>query len=248
MRILVINPNISEDVTRLIEQESRRVASADTQLIFDTAKLGVAYIETRMESLVGGYATACLAAEHYGEYDGLVVAAFGDPGLLGLKELLPCPVVGMTEAALASAALLGQRFSIIAISHRIAAWYRETVERSHLSTRLASIRSLNDPLRDIGTVQEDHSDRLLELAKEAVQKDGADVIILAGAPLAGLARTLQGKIPVPVVDGVSSAIRHCETLIALNPGIAKESSFAQPPIKPNKGMPEKLTALFNRTL
>lgn len=247
MRILVINPNISEDVTKLIEQESRRAASPNTELIFDTAQFGVAYIETRMESLIGGYATACLAAEHYGEYDGLVVAAFGDPGLLGMKELLPCPVVGMTEAALASACLLGQKFSIIAISSRIAAWYGECVERSHLSTRLASIRSLNDPLRNIGTVQEDHSERLKALAKEAVEKDGADVIILAGAPLAGLARSLQGQLPVPVVDGVSSAVRHCESLIALNPGIAVESSFAQPPLKPNKGLPEKLAAILNRS-
>lgn len=247
MRILVINPNISESVTELIAQESRRAASPGTELSFATASLGVAYIETRMEALIGGYAAACIAAERQGEYDGLVIAAFGDPGLMGVKEMLNVPVVGMTEAALASACLLGQRFSIIAISSRIKAWYQECVERSHLSTRLASIRSLNDPLRDIGTVQEDHTGRLKELAKEAVEQDGADVIILAGAPLAGLARNLQGQLPVPVVDGVSSAVRHCESLVALNPGIAAEGSFSQPPVKPNKGLPTALAAVLNRT-
>ncbi|MDQ7094377.1 aspartate/glutamate racemase family protein [Desulfosporosinus sp. PR] len=244
MRVLVINPNISESVTELIAQEARRAASPGTDLIFATAPFGVAYIETRMEALIGGYASACVAAEHQGEYDGVVIAAFGDPGLLGIKELLNVPVVGMTEAALASACLLGQRFSIIAISSRIKAWYQECVERSHLSTRLASIRSLNDPLRDIGTVQEDHAERLKELAKEAVEQDGADVIILAGAPLAGLARSLQGQLPVPVVDGVSSAVRHCESLIELNPGIAVSGSFARPPVKPNKGLPTALAALL----
>jgi Asp/Glu/hydantoin racemase len=166
---------------------------------------------------------------------------------LGIKEMLDVPVVGMTEAALASACLLGQRFSIIAISSRIKAWYLETVERSHLTTRLASIRSLNDPLRDIGSVQEDYSERLKELAKEAVEKDGADVIILAGAPLAGLARALEGQLSVPVVDGVSSAVRHCESLIALNPGKAVAGSFAKPPIKPNKGLPPALAAILDRT-
>jgi allantoin racemase len=148
MRILVINPNISESVTELIEREARRVASQGTELTFATAPFGVEYIETRMEALMGGYAAACIAAERHGEYDGVVIAAFGDPGLLGIKEMLNVPVVGMTEAALASASLLGQRFSIIAISSRIKAWYQECVERSHLATRLASIRSLNDPLRD----------------------------------------------------------------------------------------------------
>ncbi len=133
-----------------------------------------------------------------------MVAAFGDPGLAGLKELFDVPVVGMTEAALASACLLGQRFSIIAISHRIQAWYRECVAANGLSSRLASVRSLQEPLRDIGSVQEDHAARLEQLALQAIEQDGADVIIVAGAPLAGLARSLQGRIPVPVVDGVSS--------------------------------------------
>ena len=247
MRILVINPNISESVTDLIASESRRVASPGTELIFATAPFGVAYIETRMEALMGGYAAACVAAEHYGEYDGVVIAAFGDPGLLGIKEMLSVPVVGMTEAALASASLLGQRFSIIAISSRIKAWYQECVERSHLATRLASIRSLNDPLRDIGAVQEDHTERLKELAREAVEQDGADVIILAGAPLAGLARKIRGQLPVPVVDGVSSAVRHCESLVTLDSCIAVAGSFAPPPIKPNKGLPEALSAVLNRT-
>ena len=246
MRILVINPNISESVTDLIAAEARRAASPGTDLTFATAPFGVAYIETRLEALVGGYACACVAAERRGSYDGLVVAAFGDPGLMGLKELCRVPVVGMTEAALASACLLGQRFSIIAISARIKAWYRECVERSHLATRLASIRSLETPLKDIGTVQQDNAERLQALARQAVEEDGADVIILAGAPLAGLARALQGKLPVPVVDGVSSAVRHCETLVALQPGEAKEGSLAMPPVKPNRGLPDALARMLAR--
>jgi len=102
-------------------------------------------------------------------------------------------------------------------------------------------------LRNIGTVQEDHAERLKELALQAVEQDGADVIILAGAPLAGLARSLEGQLPVPVVDGVSSAVRHCESLIALNSGYAVKGSFAQPPLKPNKGLPTALAAVLDRT-
>ncbi len=244
MRILVVNPNISESVTDLIHAEAQRSVSPGTTLTMATAPFGVAYIETRFEALVGGYATACVVAEHQGQYDGVVVAAFGDPGLAGIKELCNVPVVGMTEAALASACLLGQRFSIIAISNRIQAWYRECVAVNGLSSRLASVRSLQQPLRDIGSVQEDHAARLEEMSLQAVREDGADVIIVAGAPLAGLARTLKDRIPVPVVDGVSSAIRHCESLIALAPKGATEGSFARPPLKANRGLPPALSALL----
>lgn len=244
MRLLLINPNISDSVTTLIEAEARRSASPETQITMQTAAFGVAYIETRFEALIGAYATAQLAAEHHAGHDAVIVAAFGDPGLAGLREALPVPVLGMTESALATACLLGHRFSIIAISQRIQAWYREVVEANGLIERLASIRALDRPLASIGHVQDDHAEALRTLCERAVREDGAEVIVLAGAPLAGLARALHGQLPVPVVDGVSSAVRHAETLGALQPGKATLGSFAPPPVKPNRGLPDAVVRLL----
>ncbi|APW35848.1 Asp/Glu/hydantoin racemase [Rhodoferax koreense] len=247
MRLLIINPNISDSVTALIEAEARRSASPGTQITMQTAAFGVAYIETRFEALIGAYATAQLAAEHHAGHDAVIVAAFGDPGLAGLREALPVPVLGMTESALATACLLGHRFSIIAISQRIQAWYREVVEANGLIGRLASIRALDRPLASIGSVQDDHAEALRALCERAVREDGAEVIVLAGAPLAGLARALHGQLPVPVVDGVSSAVRHAETLGALQPGKATLGSFAPPPVKPNHGLPDAIARLLARS-
>jgi allantoin racemase len=246
MKLLLINPNISDSVSELIRAEARRSASPGTEIDVLTAPFGVAYIETRFEALIGAFAAAQLAAEHHERFDAVVVAAFGDPGLAGLREALPIPVTGLTEAALASACLLGSRFSIVAISQRIRAWYRETVQACGLDGRLASIRGLDEPLADIGSVQEDQPERLVRLAEQCVDQDGADVIVLAGAPLAGLARNLRGRLPVPVVDGVSSAVRHAETLVALQPGRALRGSFAPPPAKPNRGLPPAIEALLRR--
>ena len=247
MRILVVNPNISQSVSELIGDEAKRVASPGTEITVATAPFGVAYIETRFEALIGAYAVANVIAERRQAHDAVVVAAFGDPGVPGLREALDIPVVGITEAALMSACLLGQRFSIVAISRRIVAWYRECVEYNGLLGRLASIRSLGQPLRDIGSVQTDHTRQLRDLCTAAVEEDGADVIILAGAPLAGLARTVKGELPVPVVDGVSSAVRHAETLIRLDPGVARAGSFAPPPAKPNAGLSGHMQELLGRS-
>ncbi|MBD8680627.1 aspartate/glutamate racemase family protein [Pseudomonas sp. CFBP 13719] len=244
MRLLIINPNISHSVTDLIEAEAHRTAAADTQIQMATAASGVAYIETRFEALLGAHATALIAGERLGSYDAVLVAAFGDPGLLALKEVLDVPVVGMTEAALMTAAQLGQRISIIAISRRITSWYRECVAQNGMLDRLASIRHLDRPLRDAGSVQEDHAERLLELSHLAVNEDGADVLILAGAPLAGLARGLAGRLPVPVVDGVSCGVAQAQLLHRLQAGRATQGSFARPPAKPNQGLPAGLQALL----
>jgi allantoin racemase len=247
MRLLLINPNISESVSELIRSEAQRSAAPGTEVEVLTAPFGVAYIETRFEAVIGAYAVAQLAAEHHARFDAIVVAAFGDPGLAGLREVSPVPVTGLTEAALASAHLLGHRFSIIAISQRIQAWYRETVESYGMVDRLASIRALDRPLSSIGGVQDEHAQALKALAERAVREDGAEVIVLAGAPLAGLARSLQGQLPVPVVDGVSSAVRHAQSLVALQPGRARLGSFAPPPLKPNRGLTPALQALLARS-
>lgn len=248
MNLLIINPNTSQSVTDLIQAEASRVAAPGTNISVLTAPFGVAYIETRFESLIGAYAVATLAAEHYEAHDAIIVAAFGDPGIDGLREALGIPVVGLTEAALMSACLLGKRFSIIAISRRITAWYRECVQANGLIDRLASIRSLDGPLEDIARVQQDHTERLKMLCMLAIEVDGADVIIIAGAPLAGLARSIKDLIPVPVVDGVSSAVCHAQTLVTLAPAAPWQGSFAPPPIKPNKGLSLGITRLLARPL
>jgi len=244
MRLLIINPNISQSVTALIEAEAQRTAAAETQIMMATAQSGVAYIETRFEALLGAYAASQIAGEQLGNYDALLVAAFGDPGLLALREVLDVPVVGMTESALMTAAQLGPRFSIIAISRRITSWYRECVAQYGMLSRLASIRHLESPLRDAGSVQQDHAERLLALCHQAVYEDGADVLILAGAPLAGLARSLEGQIPVPVVDGVACGVAQAQALYGINPKPAQAGSLAPPPQKPNQGLSPALLSLL----
>ena len=245
MRLLVINPNISESVSSLILEESRRVAHPGTEIIMRTAPYGVEYIETRFEALLAGAAVAQVIAEEYENVDGIVVAAFGDPGLPALKEIVDLPVVGITEASLVTAALHGGRFSIVAISERIKDWYRECVEHNGLGSRLVSIRSLNESLGDIGSVQSDFQAQLLRLAHEVVN-EGADTVILAGAPLAGLARAIDQQIPIPVVDGISAGIKQCEALVNQGGSVHRAGSLSVPPQKHNRGLSPELRQLLSK--
>lgn len=247
MRLLIINPNISSDVTALIHAEAQRSTAPGTELVVATAAFGMEYIETRFEALIAASAVAEIIAEYEGTVDGVVVAAFGDPGMPALKEMTGVPVIGITEAALCAAALQGQRISIIAISDRITAWYRDCVERFGFGDRLASILSIKEALGAIGTVQEDFRSTLIDLARRAVTEDGADVVVLAGAPLAGLAREMAEEIPVPVVDGIGAGVRLAEALVGLASGPHRAGSFAPPPPKPRRGLSEHLnTALDTR--
>ncbi|WP_048307155.1 aspartate/glutamate racemase family protein [Halomonas sp. PR-M31] len=246
MKLLVINPNISQDVTRLIEAEASRSLRPDNELTMATAPFGVAYIETRAEALIGGYAALQIAADEYTKYDAVVVAAFGDPGLIALREILPIPVVGMTEAAVMTACQQGGRFSVIAISQRIQAWYRECIASYGLEGRLASIRALDEPLQHIGRVQENQGERLVELGRRAVEEDGADVLILAGAPLAGLARSVAEQMPVPAIDGVTCALIQAQAMVDMASTAPTAGSYTQPPDKPCHGLTSALARLVGR--
>jgi len=237
VKLLLVNPNTSESVTRLIGEEARRAAAPATQITLLTAPSGVEYIETELEALIGAYYSLIHIEENLGDHDAIVMAAFGDPGLAALREAFDRPVVGLTEAALARAAELAQRFSIIAISPRISAWYRAVVERYGYGARLASIRALDAPLRDIAGVQEEHAARLKALTESAVREDGAQAVIVAGAPLAGLARRLSG-LPVPLVDPIAAAVQQAER--------APRPAFVPPPKKRNAGLPEALRRLLSR--
>jgi allantoin racemase len=88
MKILLVNPNITIAVTDLMAVEARRVAAPATQIVAATAAFGTLYIENRAEAAIAGHAVLDALAEHSGDCDAAIVAAFGDPGLAGAKEFM----------------------------------------------------------------------------------------------------------------------------------------------------------------
>jgi Asp/Glu/hydantoin racemase len=214
MRLLIVNPNTSERVTEVIAREAERVSSPGTEVIAATARFGVSYIETQGEAVVAAHATLEALAEHATACDAAIIAAFADPGLDAARAMLDIPVVGIAQAAMTTASLLGSRFSLVSISRRMIPLFHACVERNGMTSRLASVRMLEGPVRDVAAARVELESPLVELCHRAVEEDGADVVILAGGPLAGLANQVAGRIKVPVVDGVSSAVRLAEGLAA----------------------------------
>ncbi|MDE1995152.1 MAG: Asp/Glu/hydantoin racemase [Rhizobiaceae bacterium] len=243
-RILLFNPNTSADVTDRLMRAAKPALSAGSSLTAMTAPRGIPYIATRAEAVIAGGIVLETLAELDGTFDVAIVAAFGDPGLGGARELMTVPVVGLAEAAMLSACMLGLRFSIVSFSRALGPWFRECVAMHGLLERLASIRLLEGQFASLATVQEESEDLLVELALKAVEEDGADVIILAGAPLAGLAARVRDRIPVPVVESVAAAIRQAEMLVALNPRKASAGTFRRPDPKSSTGLPLALERLL----
>src|SRR5262249_17443197 len=150
------------------------------------------------------------------------------------------PVVGIEESAILAAWMLGRRYSIICLTPRLRTWYIECAQEHGLAGRLASVRALNAPIDDIMRAKQQFRDILLRHCMEAIEQDEAEVIILGGGPIAGLARELRDDIPVPTLDGVSSAVRMAEALVGLRPRPPVRGSFARPSAKPALGLAPEL--------
>ncbi len=243
MRLLVANPNTTQVVTDRIARVAREAASPGTEILAVTASFGAEYIATRAEAVLGAHATLDLLATHAEGCDAAIVAAFADPGLGAARELLSIPVVGMAEAAMLTACMLGRRFAILTFAVALEPWYQECVDYNGLAGRCAGIFCLDEPFQAITSVAEEKAARLTALAARAIAA-GADVIILGGAPLAGLAAEIADQVAVPVVDAVAAAVRQAETLAALRPRKPIAGTFRRPGPKSLTGLSPNLKRLF----
>jgi len=248
VKILLLNPNTTRAVTDLLYTAGTKVTSPGTELVAATAERGVPYIATRAEAQIGGAIALEMLATAGSSVDAAIIAAFGDPGLFGARELFDIPIVGLAEAAMLTACMLGRRFSIVTFARALAPWYQECVTMHGLDARCAGIRTLDGTFQSISNVQAEKEDMLVSLANRAVEQDDADVVILSGAPLAGLADKVRDRIPVPVVDPTAAAVRQAETLVTLKPRKATAGTFRRPDPKPTIGLAEPLAAVIEHRL
>lgn len=215
MKILVVNSNTTQLVTETIAAEARIAASSGTEIVAVTVPFGPSAVEGRSDAAVAAHATLTAITGYPGQVDAAVIACFSDPGLMAARDSVEFPVVGIAEASILTACMLGTRFSIVTVAPSTVSPIYELVSAYGLSQRLASVRAI-----DVG-VLESHADPeetcrgLQELIEMAASHDRADVAILGGAVTAGMARILAKTSPIPVLDGVACAVRQAELLAGL---------------------------------
>ncbi len=236
MRLLLVNPNMTVEITDRLAAAARAVADPGTEIVALTAPRGFPYISTRSEAQIAGAVAMEMIADHAAGADGAIIAAFGDPGLFAARELFDFPVVGMSEAAMLTACMLGGKFALVTFAPSLGSWFADCVAMHGLNSRCASIRSLDGAFASLADVQTEKEALLIDLANKAAMEDCADVVILAGAPLAGLASKIADRVPIPLVDPIAAAVKQTETLVRLAPKRPRLGRAA----KPNFGLSPSL--------
>jgi Asp/Glu/hydantoin racemase len=240
MRLLIVNPNTSADVTARMLEAARGAAGAGVEFLAATAPRGLPYISSRAEAQIGGAVALEMLADAEPELDAAILAAFGDPGLFGAKELFDFPIVGVSEAAMLTACLLGGRFLIVTFTPALCGWFRDCVAMHGLEARCAGVAALDRPFNALGEVQDRNGEALIAFAAAEARAMDAASVIFGGAPLAGLAARAREMLAVPVVDPIAAAVKQAEALVALRPKKAAEGGFRRPAGKASIGLSEPL--------
>jgi allantoin racemase len=232
MRIFVINPNTSVSMTDHIRDALTPLKRADTELTVVCPDRGPETVESAYDEAHAVPPTLELVRKANEEgYNAIVLACFSDPGLDAAKEISSIPVLGIEEASLHVAAMLGARFTVLTPRKERIASRREHVHARGLDHFLASVRCLDLSVAETDADPTGTKKRILDVAKRAVEEDGAEVIILGCGGMAGYAPEIEEKLNVKVIDPTSVALKLAEAMADLGLVHSKAGLYSTPPKK-----------------
>ena len=209
MKILIINPNSDLQMTAAIQQSAESFAHGEFDVVCKSTLGAPKFIETYEDQLSAAPGMIQLVKENQNGFDAFVVACHCDPNLDALKEIADKPVVGIGEASMKIASMLGHRFSVISTAKHSIPNKEALARKYHLENVLASVRAPEDEF-----IACNDEEKYMQAAQLAITEDMAEVIVLGCAGLTGLDKRLESALDVPVLDGIV-----CALIIAV--GLAK---------------------------
>ncbi|MER7476578.1 aspartate/glutamate racemase family protein [Streptomyces sp. NPDC126510] len=227
MRIVVTNCNTTQEMTEEIVRGARAAAGPGTIVTGLTPAWGPASAEGWLDSYLSAAAVLDTLRTYDGPpYDAVVMAGFGEHGREGARELVDVPVVDITEAAAHLACLLGRRYGVVTTLERSCGQIEDSLATAGVARNCAAIVGTGLNVLDLGDAE--RTETAFLAAAERACAAGAEVLVLGCAGMTGLQRVVGRKLGLPVVDGVSAAVRLAESLVALGLTTSRVGSYAGP--------------------
>ena len=236
MHIRLINPNTTAAMTAKIGAAAERVAAAGTRISATNPEAGPVSIESHFDEAIS--AVGVLDEIRRGDAQGVdahVIACFGDPGLLAARELSAAPVIGIAEAAFHFAALISTRFSVVTTLGRTAIIAEQLLHNYGFAQHCRKVRAAEIPVLELEHDSACALERIIAECRRAKAEDGIGAIVLGCAGMAEHSAEIGAALGLPIVDGVSAAVKLAESLVALGLRTSKHGDLAFPPPKPFRG-------------
>ena len=202
-RILVINPNSNHEVTDGFSEALCPLRLPDgPDIACMTLAEGPFGIESQEHVDSVTLPLRRIVVERQ-DVDAFVIACYSDPGIGICREATKKPVFGIQESGILAALSRGERFGVIALGPQSIKRHLRYIRQLGLESRLAGERPLN-----LSVAAAEHSEafpKVLEVARELVKTDGADVLLLGCAGMTKHRIPLEDELGIPVIDPVQMA-------------------------------------------
>lgn len=216
MRLLYINPNSTEAMTDSIGEVARAAAQGHEVLAW-TNHDGPPAIQGEADGIAAVTGLLALLPKARAEgVDALIIACFDDTGLDEVRAAAHCPVLGIGQAAYASAALLGRRFSVVTTLAVSVPVLVANIEQQGHSTACAKVRPTGLPVLRVESGTQEVIDRISEEISAAEAEDDIGCVVLGCAGMAKLRETLQTRHHAIILDGVAASAHLAIALAAIN--------------------------------
>lgn len=226
-RVLVINPNTSVEMTEDIRKTLDRIKETDVEITVTKPDFGARSLESFYDYSLASFGCIRLVNKIGKNYDGILLACFGDPGLYAMKEIYEYPVIGIAEASMAMSTLMGQKFSLLVASDKAVPMMADMVNQYGLNSRLASIEPLGMNVLELEKNRQESIEQLIVVGKRAIEK-GAEVLILGCAGMTGMKEDIQAALGVPIIDPVEYGYKVLEMMVKNNFSISKIGLYGKP--------------------
>ena len=191
-------------VTRWLREEAQRVAGDALEIVAVNAASGIAAIQTPAELEIAARAVIS-AISSPPPPAGAIIAAFGDPGLAEARARFSLPIVGLAESGMLAAAD-GRRFAIVTAGAALREMIVAKTEALGVAGRLVGIRMLPFSIPEMIADRKSRRDAIAAAVRACLEDDGAEAVLLGGAPFAGLAASLARETRTIVLDGVEASV------------------------------------------
>jgi allantoin racemase len=234
MKIIVINPNTTTSMTAKIGACATSAAAPSTQIIAVNSLSGPPSIEGYYDEVfaIPGMIEQILKQP---DADAFIIACFDDTGLDAARCATSAPVIGIGEAGFHFASLISGKFGVVTTLARSIPAIEHNLFKYGLDRRCAGVRASEVPVLDLELPGSDAYVKISGEIKRSIVEDGAEAIVLGCAGMADLAHQLGKVHGVPVLDGVSCAVKLAEGLVGLGIKTSRAGGYSPPRSKTYSG-------------
>lgn len=217
MKLMIINPDWGmtreqmDKRCRILSQYVQEGTDLSMECLTDTK----VYLDSVADAVFAGPEILKMAMRAEAEgYDAVILYCFSDPVMEACRQAVRIPVIGCGQAACLLIPVLGYQGALLLADAERIPEKMFSIERTGLAEkRVAGFEAVTKKGLDPETQRAELLNELTAAGQRALQKTGAQVLVLGCLSYLGMAEELEKRLQVPVIDPAAAGVALAESVV-----------------------------------